>query len=54
VINHVKQRRQMAKLEMAAIFRALASRVRRFHIEQEVRAVNNILRGFSKLTVSVA
>jgi len=39
---------------MAAIFGALARRVTRFRLEQEVRAVNNILRGFSKLTVSVA
>src|SRR5262249_10167692 len=45
---------QLAKLEMAAIFHALARRVRRFHLEQEVRAVNNILRGFSNPTVSVA
>jgi hypothetical protein len=38
---------------MAAIFRALATRVRRFHIEEEVRSVNNLLRGFSRLLVSV-
>jgi hypothetical protein len=38
---------------MAAIFRALAKRVSRFHIEEEVRGVNNILRGFIKLIVSV-
>jgi hypothetical protein len=31
----------------------LARRVRCFRIEQEVCAVNNILRGFSKLLVSV-
>jgi cytochrome P450 len=43
----------LAKLEMAAIFRALATRVKRFHIEEEVRNVNNVLRGFSKLIVSV-
>jgi cytochrome P450 len=51
---HVCVGQQLAKLEMAAIFRALARRVRRFHIEEEVRAVNNILRGFRTLTVSVA
>jgi hypothetical protein len=38
---------------MIAIFRALASRVERFHIEEEVRNVNNTLRGFKKLIVSV-
>jgi cytochrome P450 len=43
----------LARLEMAAIFRALATRVTRFHIEEEVRSVNNVLRGFSRLLVSV-
>jgi cytochrome P450 len=43
----------LAKLEMTAIFRALAGRVKRFYIEDEVRNVNNALRGFSKLVVSV-
>ena len=43
----------LARLEMAAIFRALADRVKRFHIESELRDVNNVLRGFSKLIVSV-
>jgi len=38
---------------MSAIFRALATRVERFHIEHEVRNVNNTLRGFKKLIVSV-
>jgi hypothetical protein len=38
---------------MNAIFGALARKVRRFHIEEEVRSINNVLRGFSKLTVSV-
>jgi hypothetical protein len=38
---------------MTAIFRALAARVERFHIEQEVRNVNNTLRGFEKLIVAV-
>jgi len=37
---------------MIALFRALAARVRRFHIEEEVRGLNNVLRG-SKLVVSV-
>ena len=43
----------LAKLEMTAIFRALATRVKRFHIEQEIRNVNNTLRGFKKLIVAV-
>jgi cytochrome P450 len=43
----------LARLEMAAIFRALATRVKRFRIECEARATNNILRGFRKLIVSV-
>jgi hypothetical protein len=38
---------------MAAIFGALAARVSRFHIEEEVRNVHSVLRGFSKLVVSV-
>jgi cytochrome P450 len=43
----------LAKLEMTAVFRALATRVKRFHIEQELRNVNNTLRGFKKLIVAV-
>ena len=43
----------LAKLEMCAIFNALAARVRRFHIEEQVRNVHNVLRGFKKLIVSV-
>jgi hypothetical protein len=34
-------------------FFALATKVKRFHIEQETRNLNNVLRGFSKLIVSV-
>jgi cytochrome P450 len=43
----------LAKLEMAAIFRALATKVERLHIEEEVRNVHNVLRGFSGLIISV-
>ena len=43
----------LAKMEMRAIFTSLASRVKRFHIEEEERVLHNILRGFSKLIVSV-
>jgi hypothetical protein len=38
---------------MTAIFRALAARVKRFHVEEELRNINNTLRGFKKLIVSV-
>ena len=50
---HVCVGMHLAGLEMAAIFRALTTRVKRFHIEEEVRSLNNVLRGFSKLIVSV-
>jgi cytochrome P450 len=43
----------LAKLEMQALFTALARKVTRFHIEAEERALHNILRGFSKLIVTV-
>jgi cytochrome P450 len=50
---HVCIGQHLARIEMAAIFRALAKRARRFQIEEEVRGLNNILRGFMKLIVSV-
>jgi cytochrome P450 len=50
---HVCVGLHLARLEMIAIFRALATRVKRFQIEQEVRSVNHVLRGFSSLIVSV-
>ena len=50
---HVCVGLHLARLEMAAIFRALAARVKRFHIEEETRSLNNVLRGFTKLIVSV-
>jgi len=43
----------LAKLEMRALFTALARRVKRFHVEKEERMLNNVLRGFSKLIVTV-
>ena len=43
----------LAKLEMRSLFMALAQKVKRFHIEAGERALNNILRGFSKLIVTV-
>jgi cytochrome P450 len=50
---HMCVGQHLAKLEMNAIFCALAARVERFHIQQETRNLNNVLRGFSKLMVSV-
>jgi cytochrome P450 len=43
----------LAQLEMRALFTALARKVKRFQIEAEERALNNVLRGFSKLIVTV-
>jgi cytochrome P450 len=43
----------LAKLEMRSLFMALARKVKRFHIEAEERVLNNILRGFSRLIVTV-
>ena len=43
----------LAKLEMRTLFTRLAHSVRRFHVEESERAVNNVLRGFRKLIVSV-
>jgi len=43
----------LVKLEMRALFAALARRVKRFHSEKEERVLNNILRGFGKLIVNV-
>jgi cytochrome P450 len=43
----------LARLEMKAIFSSLARMVKRFHIEQEERIVNNVLRGFAELNISI-
>jgi cytochrome P450 len=43
----------LARLEMKAIFSSLAKMVARFHIEHEKRLINNVLRGFAKLNVSI-
>jgi cytochrome P450 len=43
----------LAKLEMVAIFTALAARVKRFRVHEDVRHVHNVLRGFERLQVSV-
>ena len=50
---HVCAGIDLARREMKANFSSLAKMVRRFHIEREERIVNNVLRGFAKLSVSV-
>jgi cytochrome P450 len=50
---HMCMGMNLAKLEMRALFTALAKKVRRFHVETEERLLHNILRGFSKLIVTV-
>lgn len=43
----------LARMEMSALFTALARRVRRFHVEDSERALHNILRGFTSMRVTV-
>ena len=50
---HMCLGQSLAKLEMRTLFTALAGRVKRFRIEEEERMLNNTLRGFSKLIVTV-
>jgi cytochrome P450 len=50
---HMGLGQNLAKLEMRTLFSALARRVKRFHIVEEERLLNNVLRGFSKLIVTV-
>lgn len=50
---HVCAGIKLARLEMKAIFSSLAKTVKQFHIEHEERMVNNVLRGFAKLNVSI-
>ena len=44
----------LARIEMVALFNALAKRFRRFTILEEERVLNNVLRGFKTLRVSAA
>jgi cytochrome P450 len=44
----------LARLEMTALFTALAARIRRFEIQNAERALHNILRGFTRLEVTVS
>jgi cytochrome P450 len=50
---HMCVGQHMARLELNAVFSALATKVKRFHIHEEARNLNNVLRGFSKLIVAV-
>jgi cytochrome P450 len=50
---HICLGMNLAKLEMHALLTALARKVTRFHIEAEERALNNVLRGFKRLVVTV-
>jgi len=50
---HMCLGQNLAKLEMRALFTALARRVKRFRIAEEERMLDNVLRGFSKLIVTL-
>jgi cytochrome P450 len=50
--SHMCLGMNLAKLEMRALFTALAGRVKRFHIVEAEPLLHNILRGYSKLIVS--
>ena len=51
---HVCLGQYLARLEMTSLFTALARRVRRFELGDSERALHNILRGFTKLHVTVS
>jgi cytochrome P450 len=44
----------LARIEMRALFTALASRVQRFEVVEAKRSLHNVLRGFSHLRVKVS
>lgn len=50
---HVCAGMHLARLEMIALMMAFARRVSRFELGEPVRAVNNVLRGFARLPVTV-
>jgi cytochrome P450 len=43
----------LARLEMSVILTALARRVKRFELRRADRSLNNVLRGFGRLEVTV-
>jgi cytochrome P450 len=50
---HVCAGMHLARLEMTALIAAFARRVGRFELGEPTRAVNNVLRGFARLPVTV-
>ena len=50
---HVCAGMHLARLEMTALMAAFARRVSRFELGEPVRAVNNVLRGFARLPITV-
>lgn len=50
---HICAGMHLARLEMTALMTAFARRVSRFDVGEPVRAVNNVLRGFASLPVTV-
>lgn len=44
----------LARMELTALFTALATRVRRFEVTSADRALHNVLRGFTRLEVTVS
>ena len=51
---HVCVGSNIAKMEIQAVFEALAKRVRRFEVGEYQRAIISVLRGFDKLEVTVS
>jgi cytochrome P450 len=51
--THMCAGMHLAKLEIKTVLNALIKRVRRFHILEEKRELNNTLRGLSKLVIRV-
>jgi cytochrome P450 len=50
---HVCVGMHLAKLEITALLKAFAKRVKRFELGEPKRAINNVLRGFDRLPVTL-
>jgi cytochrome P450 len=50
---HICAGMHLARLEMTALMKAFARRVSRFEPGEPVRAINNVLRGFESLPITV-
>ena len=50
---HVCVRMHLARLEITALMKAFSRRVSRFELGEPKRAINNVLRGFERLPVTV-